>query len=65
MEKQKTKTVPSSFIDDKASDPQAYLELHHWQVQLIGKRLAIADAGGEGFTHTEVFDQLRRHLHAS
>jgi predicted transcriptional regulator len=40
----------------------AYLELHHWQVELIAKRLAAANAGGEGVEHTEVFSSLRKRL---
>ena len=43
---------------------EAYLELHHWQVELIRKRLATADAGEEGVEHTEVFSQLRKRLKA-
>ena len=43
---------------------QAYLELHHWQVELINKRLAAADAGEEGVEHGEVFTQLRKRLQA-
>lgn len=43
---------------------QAYLELHHWQVELINKRLATANAGAEGVEHGEVFSQLRNRLRA-
>jgi len=40
----------------------AYLELHHWQVELITKRLAAANAGENGVEHTEVFTSLRKRL---
>jgi predicted transcriptional regulator len=43
---------------------EAYLDLHHWQVELISSRLATADAGGEGLEHSEVFSQLRQRLQA-
>lgn len=43
---------------------EAYLELHYWQVELITKRLATANAGEEGVEHTEVFNQLRQRLQA-
>ena len=43
---------------------EAYLELHHWQVELITKRLVAADAGEEGVEHAEVFSQLRERLKA-
>jgi len=43
---------------------EAYLELHHWQVELITKRLAAADAGEEGIEHSEVFSRLRKRLQA-
>lgn len=43
---------------------EAYLELHHWQVELITKRLAAADAGDKGIEHSEVFSQLRQRLQA-
>jgi predicted transcriptional regulator len=40
----------------------AYLELHHWQVELITKRLAAANAGENGVEHAEVFTNLRKRL---
>lgn len=40
----------------------AYLELHYWQVELIEKRLAAADAGEQGVEHSEVFSKLRQRL---
>ena len=41
---------------------EAYLELHHWQVELIEKRLAAADAGEQGTAHDEVFSRMRQRL---
>lgn len=43
---------------------QSYLELHHWQVELINKRLAAANTGEEGVEHGEVFSRLRDRLRA-
>lgn len=43
---------------------ETYLELHHWQIELISSRLATADTGSEGLEHSEVFSQLRQRLQA-
>lgn len=40
----------------------SYLELHFWQVELINKRLASANAGEAGVEHSEVFASLRKRL---
>lgn len=42
----------------------SYLELHFWQVELIKKRLASANAGEVGVEHSEVFANLRKRLQA-
>jgi predicted transcriptional regulator len=38
---------------------EAYLELHHWQVEHIRRGLAEAADGAEGVPHEEVFERLR------
>jgi predicted transcriptional regulator len=48
-----------SAIINEAID--AYLELHHWQVEHIKRALAEAE-GGEGVPHEEVFDRLRARI---
>lgn len=55
-----TMQLDRSTLINEAID--AYLELHYWQVELIQKRLAAADAGEEGVAHTEVFSNLRKRL---
>jgi predicted transcriptional regulator len=40
----------------------AYLELHHWQVEHIERALAEADSGAAGVPHDEVFDRLRARI---
>ena len=49
-----------SAIINEAID--AYLELHHWQVEHIRRALAEADSGVEGVAHEEVFDRLRTRI---
>jgi predicted transcriptional regulator len=46
-----------SAVINEAID--AYLELHHWQVEHIKHGLAEAESGAEGIAHEEVFDRLR------
>jgi predicted transcriptional regulator len=45
-----------SAIINEAID--AYLELHHWQIEHIRRALAEADSGVEGVAHDEVFKRL-------
>jgi predicted transcriptional regulator len=40
----------------------AYLDLHHWQVEVIKRSQAAANAGEVGVEHTEVFSKLRARL---
>jgi predicted transcriptional regulator len=49
-----------SAIINEAID--AYLELHHWQVEHIKRALAEADSGVEGVPHEEVFERLRARI---
>ena len=49
-----------SAIINEALD--AYLELHHWQVEHIERALADADRGAEGVAHDEVFERLRARI---
>jgi predicted transcriptional regulator len=49
-----------SAIINEAID--AYLELHHWQVEHIKRALAEADAGVEGVPHEQVFERLRARI---
>jgi predicted transcriptional regulator len=51
-----------SAIINEAID--AYLELHHWQVEHIRRALAEADSGVEGVAHDEVFKRLRSRIEA-
>lgn len=50
-----------SAIINEAID--AYLELHHWQVEHIRRALAEADSGVEGVAHDQVFERLRTRIH--
>ena len=49
-----------SAIINEAID--AYLELHHWQVEHIRHALAEADSGVEGVAHDEGFERLRTRI---
>jgi predicted transcriptional regulator len=49
-----------SAIINEAID--AYLELHHWQVEHIRRALAEAESGVEGVGHDEVFERLRSRI---
>jgi predicted transcriptional regulator len=49
-----------SAIINEAID--AYLELHHWQVEHIKRALAEAERGGAGVPHDEVFNRLRARI---
>jgi predicted transcriptional regulator len=49
-----------SAIINEAID--AYLELHHWQVEHIKRALAEADSGVEGVPHEQVFERLRARI---
>lgn len=49
-----------SAIINEAID--AYLELHHWQVEHIRRALAEADSGVAGVAHDEVFNRLRTRI---
>ena len=49
----------SALINDALD---AYLELHHWQVEHIEQALADADSGAAGVPHDEVFDRLRARI---
>jgi len=40
----------------------SYLELHFWQVEVIKRSLAAANAGEVGVDHSEVFKNLRARL---
>lgn len=40
----------------------AYLDLHHWQVDVIKRSQAAANAGEAGVEHSEVFSKLRARL---
>lgn len=40
----------------------AYLDLHHWQVEVIKRSQAAANAGEVGVEHAEVFRTLRARL---
>ncbi|MBU0656348.1 MAG: CopG family transcriptional regulator [Gammaproteobacteria bacterium] len=40
----------------------AYLDLHHWQVEIIKRSQAAANAGEAGVEHAEVFRNLRARL---
>ena len=40
----------------------AFLELHHWQVEHIKRALADAESGAPGIPHEEVFDRLRTRI---
>jgi predicted transcriptional regulator len=51
-----------SAIINEAID--AYLELHHWQIEHIRRALAEADSGVEGVAHDEVFKRLRSRIDA-
>jgi predicted transcriptional regulator len=46
-----------SAVINEAID--AYLELHHWQVEHIKRGLAEAERGADGIAHEDVFDRLR------
>jgi predicted transcriptional regulator len=46
-----------SAVINEALD--AYLELHHWQVEAIRRGLAEAESGAQGTPHEEVFERLR------
>jgi predicted transcriptional regulator len=46
-----------SAVINEAID--AYLELHHWQIEHIKQGLADAENGTEGIPHEEVFERLR------
>jgi predicted transcriptional regulator len=49
-----------SAVINEAID--AYLELHHWQVEHIKRALTEAESGVEGVPHDEVFDRLRTRI---
>jgi predicted transcriptional regulator len=49
----------SALINDALD---AYLELHHWQVEHIEPALAEADSGAAGVPHDEVFNRLRARI---
>ena len=49
-----------SAVINEAID--AYLELHHWQVEHIKRALAEAESGVEGVPHDEVFHRLRARI---
>jgi predicted transcriptional regulator len=49
-----------SAVINEAID--AYLELHHWQVEHIRRALVEAESGVEGVPHDEVFDRLRARI---
>jgi predicted transcriptional regulator len=49
----------SALINDALD---AYLELHHWQVEHIARALADADSGVAGVPHDQVFDRLRARI---
>ena len=49
----------SALINDALD---AYLELHHWQVEHIRRALADAESGDAGVPHDEVFDRLRTRI---
>jgi predicted transcriptional regulator len=49
-----------SAIINEALD--AYLELHHWQVQHIKRALAEAERDVDGVPHDEVFNRLRARI---
>jgi predicted transcriptional regulator len=51
-----------SAIINEAID--AYLELHHWQVEHIRRALAEADSGVAGVAHEDVFKRLRPRIDA-
>ena len=40
----------------------AYLELHHWQVEHINRALVDAESGATGVPHDEVFERLRTRI---
>lgn len=49
-----------SAILNEAVD--AYLDLHHWQVEHIKQALAEAERDVEGVPHEEVFESLRARI---
>jgi predicted transcriptional regulator len=49
-----------SAVINEAID--AYLELHHWQVEHIKRALTEAESGVEGVPHDDVFDRLRTRI---
>ena len=49
-----------SAIINEAID--AYLELHHWQVEHIKRALGEAESGVEGVPHDDVFARLRARI---
>ena len=49
-----------SAVINEALD--AYLELHHWQIEHIRRGLAEAEAGVEGVAQEKVFDRLRARI---
>jgi len=49
-----------SAVINQALD--AYLDLHHWQVEHIKRGLAEAESGTEGAPHETVFDRLRARI---
>jgi predicted transcriptional regulator len=49
-----------SAVINEAID--AYLELHHWQVEHIKRALTEAESDVEGLPHDEVFDRLRTRI---
>ena len=49
----------SAVINDAI---EAYLELHHWQVEHIQCGLAEAESGVGGVPHDKVFDRLRAQI---
>jgi predicted transcriptional regulator len=51
-----------SAIINEAID--AYIELHHWQVEHIRRALAEADSGVAGVAHERVFKRLRSRIDA-
>ena len=49
----------SAIINDAI---EAYLELHHWQVEHIKRGLAEADSGVAGTPHDQVFKRVRARM---
>lgn len=49
----------SALINDALD---AYLEVHHWQVEHIKRALAEADSGTADVPHDEVFERLRARI---